>query len=93
MVELNKAGSRIGKFFRSSTQKKGTNQSTPPKSSGKSKQETNDAPQGMAAGRDALEVILRVEINQKNPDGATKPYRLLVPPLVTQSYDATQGGA
>lgn len=82
--ELAKASSRIGipKFFRSGTQKKGTG------FSGKSKQDTTDSPLG-ANVADALEVILRVEANQKNPDGATKPYRLIVPPLTTQSYDAT----
>jgi len=81
--ELSKASSRIiPKFFRSSGQKKGTGLS------GKSKQDIADSPQG-ANAVDALEVILRVEINQKNPDGATKPYRLIIPPLTTQSYDAT----
>ncbi|KAF8456342.1 hypothetical protein BGX38DRAFT_1248916 [Terfezia claveryi] len=82
--ELSKASSRIGipKFLRSSTQKKGTGLS------GKSKQDIIARPQG-ANAVDALEVILRVEVNQKNPDGATKPYRLIIPPLTTQSYDAT----
>lgn len=79
---LCKASSRIGKLFRSNTQKKGTG------FLGKSKQDTADSSQG-ANTADALEVILRVEVNQKNPDGATKPYRLIIPPLTTQSYDAT----
>ena len=82
--ELSKASSRIGipKFFRSSTQKKGTGLS------GKSKQDISDSPQG-ANAVDALEVILRVEVSQKNPDGATKPYRLIIPPLTAQNYEAT----
>jgi len=31
--------------------------------------------------RDGIQVALRVEINQKDPTGATKPYRFNIPPL------------
>lgn len=30
---------------------------------------------------DSLQVTLRVEINHKNPEGATKPYRFIIPVL------------
>ena len=84
MTELSKASSRIGipKFFKSVSQKKGTASQNP----GKSKQETTDNPQ--AGIVDALEVVLRVEVNQKNPDGVTKPYRLVIPSLTVASFDA-----
>lgn len=83
MTELSKASSRIGipKFFKSGSQKKGTAL----QNSGKLKQETTDT--GIA-GKDALEVVLRVEVNQKNPDGVTKPYRLVIPSLTVSSFDA-----
>jgi len=83
VTELSKASSRIGipKFFKSGSQKKGT----APQNPGKLKQETADTPQ---TGKDALEVVLRVEVNQKNPDGATKPYRLIIPSLTVSSFDA-----
>jgi hypothetical protein len=35
----------------------------------------------METKTDALDVILRMEINQKDPSGHTKPYRLIVPIL------------
>lgn len=94
---LSKASSRIGipKFFKSGAQRKVTGRkdgaSTGPKNSGKTKQDTSDSPQSVNATNDALEVTIRVEVNPKNPDGATKPYRLIVPPLITPSYDAAAG--
>lgn len=86
MTELGKASSRIGipKFFKSGSQKKGT----APPNHGKLKQETADTPQTGIVGKDALEVVLKVEVNQKNPDGATKPYRLIIPSLTVSSFDA-----
>ncbi|PWW78854.1 hypothetical protein C7212DRAFT_349410 [Tuber magnatum] len=41
-------------------------------------------------GRDALYVVLRMEVNQKDPAGNTKPYRLLVPAL-KYGRDAADG--
>lgn len=38
---------------------------------------------------DSLEIVLHIEVNQRSPDGITKPYRMILPPLTTQSYEAT----
>ncbi|CAZ84450.1 unnamed protein product [Tuber melanosporum] len=43
-------------------------------------------------GGDALDVVLRMEVDQKDPAGNTKPYRLLVPALKFEE-DAADGGA
>lgn len=34
--------------------------------------------------KDALAVTINAEINQKDPSGATKPYRYLVPALLSE---------
>jgi hypothetical protein len=41
--------------------------------------------------KDALEVVLRVEIDQRDPSGSTKPYQLVVPTLKCEKT-ATGGG-
>jgi len=38
-----------------------------------------------------LDVVLRMEVDQKDPAGDTKPYRLLVPAL-RYERDAADGG-
>lgn len=48
----------------------------------------------VAAGRlggDVLDVVLRMEVDQKDPAGDTKPYRLLVPAL-RYERDVADGG-
>lgn len=42
--------------------------------------------------KDALDVVLRMEVNQKDPSGNTKPYRLIVPVLKCERA-AAGGGA
>lgn len=39
----------------------------------------------------ALDVILRMEVNQKDPSGDTKPYRLIVPTLKCEKPASVDG--
>lgn len=38
--------------------------------------------------KEALDVVLRMEVNQKDPSGNTKPYRLIVPVLKCEKATA-----
>lgn len=37
--------------------------------------------------KDSLQVVLRVEINHKTPEGSTKPYRFIIPALESDKSD------
>jgi len=41
------------------------------------------------AMKDSLQVVLRVEINHKNPEGTTKPYRFIIPALESDKSNGT----
>ena len=91
LPELNKTTSRIGsipRFLKGGKKGKGKKdkQEGPPPSSGQGRPGVPDI---LFMNRDALEVTIRVEVNQRRPDGDTKPYRLLVPTLQTPGYEGT----